>query len=140
MEHALFRNMMYDLFNRLQSKRTRVIKDRQIELLEMLLEVEKIDWYQFLDRAKVHYKHVANFSKTLGRDIGSLVQLGASEINKVGDKKWNVGIRPQWPQEVTESDSFEKIKKDAQGQDLSVPAIKGMEMSNYYKTGFNDRC
>jgi hypothetical protein len=86
MERALFRNMMYDLFNRLQSKRTRVIKDRQIELLKMLLEVEKIDCYQFLDRAKVHYKHVANFSKTLGRDIGSLVQLGASEINKVGDK------------------------------------------------------
>jgi hypothetical protein len=35
---------------------------------------------------------------------------------------------------------FWKNQKDAQGQDLSVPAIKGMEMSNYYKTGFNDRC
>lgn len=116
MERALFRNMMYDLFNRLQSKRTRVIKDRQIELLKILLEVEKIDWFQFIDKAKVHYKHVANVGKTLGRDINSLVQLGAIEIKKVGEKKWDISIRPQWPQEITESDFFEKIKKMPKGK------------------------
>jgi len=116
MERALFRNMMYDLFNRLESTRKRVIKDRQIALLKILLEVEKIDWYQFFDKAKVHYKKMANIGKTFTRDIGSLVQLGAIEIKKVADKKWEVAIRPQWPQEITESDFFEKIKKMPKGK------------------------
>jgi Fic family protein len=116
MERALFRNMMYDLFNRLESTRKRVIKDRQIALLKILLEVEKIDWYQFIDKAKVHYKDVANVNKTLTRDIGSLVQLRAIEIKKVAEKKWDVAIRPQWPQEITESDFFEKIKKMPKGK------------------------
>jgi Fic family protein len=116
MERALFRNLMYDLFNRLESTRKRVIKDRQIGLLKILLDVEKIDWYQFVEKAKVHYKKTANFSKTLMRDIGSLVQLRAIEIKKVGEKKWDVSIRPQWPQEITESDFFEKIKKMPKGK------------------------
>ena len=116
MERALFRNMMYDLFNRLESTRKRVIKDRQVELLKMLLEVEKLDWHQFIEKAKVHYKNMANVNKTIGRDIRSLVQLGAIEIKKIAENKWEVGIRPQWPQEITESDFFEKIKKIPRGK------------------------
>jgi Fic family protein len=116
MERALFRNMMYDLFNRLESTRKRVIKDRQIALLKILLEVEKIDWYQFVEKARVHYKSVANVNKTLIRDIRSLIQLRAIEITKIAENKWDVGIRPQWPQEITESDFFEKIKKMPKGK------------------------
>jgi len=116
MERALFRNMMYDLFNRLESTRKRVIKDRQIALLKILLEVDKLDWYEFLDKAKVHYKKMANFGKTFSRDINSLVQLGAIHIRKVAEKKWEVAIRPQWPQEITATDFFDKIKKMPKGK------------------------
>lgn len=116
MQRALFHNMMYDLFNRLQSTRKRVIKDRQIALLKILLEVEKIDWYQFIEKAGAHYKNVAHVGKTLNRDIGSLIQLGAIEIRKVGERKWDVSIRLQWPQEITESDFFEKIRKMPKGK------------------------
>jgi Fic family protein len=116
MERALFRNMMYDLFNRLQSSRKRVIKDRQIALLKILLDVEKMDWAQFYGRAAVHYQHVANVNKTVGRDIGSLVELGAIEITAVDKQKWDIAIRPKWPQEITESDFFEKIKKMPRGK------------------------
>ncbi len=111
MERALFRNMMYDLFNRLQSTRKRVIKDRQIAVLKVLLEVDKIDWYQLVEKVAIHYKGMANVSKTLTRDMASLAELGAISIRKVGEKKWDVAIRPQWPQEITESDFFEKIRK-----------------------------
>jgi Fic family protein len=116
MERALFRNMMYDLFNRLQSTRKRVIKDRQIALLKILLEVEKIDWALFYERASVHYKSMANIQKTIGRDLRSLINLGAIEINKIAEQKWEIKIRPQWPQEITESDFFEKIKKMPKGK------------------------
>jgi Fic family protein len=116
MERALFRNMMYDLFNRLESTRKRVIKDRQIELLKVLLEVEKIDWFQFYQKVEVVYKNTASMSKTIGRDLNSLIQLGAIQITKIEEGKWEIAIRPQWPQEITESDFFEKIKKMPKGK------------------------
>ena len=116
MERALFRNTMYDLFNRLESTRKRVIKDRQIELLKVLLEVEKIDWTQFYQKVTVVYKNTASMSKTIGRDLNSLLQLGAIDIKKVGEGKWEIAIRPQWPQEITESDFFDKIKKMPKGK------------------------
>ena len=37
---ALFRNMMFDLFNRLKSTRQRVLAERQIALLKVLLKKE----------------------------------------------------------------------------------------------------
>ncbi|MGH6932814.1 MAG: Fic family protein, partial [Dongiaceae bacterium] len=40
---SLFREMMYDLFNRLKSTRRRVIAERQIEILKILLDVDSID-------------------------------------------------------------------------------------------------
>lgn len=116
MERALFRNMMYDLFNRLESTRKRVIKDRQIELLKVLLEVEKMDWSQFYQKVTVVYKNTPSMSKTIGRDLNSLLQLGAIEIKKIEEGKWDIAIRPQWPQEITESDFFDKIKKMPKGK------------------------
>ncbi len=108
--------MMYDLFNRLQSTRGRVIKDRQIAVLKILLEVDRIDWHQLLAKVAGDYKGMANVPKTLNRDMSRLLDLGAIEIKKVGERKWTVAIRPQWPQEITESDFFEKIRKIPNGK------------------------
>jgi len=116
MERAIFRNMMYDLFNRLQSKRKRVIKDRQIAILKVLLDVDKMDWYQFIAKVRGHYQGMASGEKALTRDIVSLLQLGTIAVSEVGEKRWEVGIRPQWPQEITESDFFEKTRKMPKGK------------------------
>lgn len=116
MERAIFRNMMYDLFNRLESKRKRVIKDRQIAILKVLLDVDKMDWYQFIAKVRGHYKGMASGEKALTRDIVSLLQLGTIAVTEVGEKRWEVGIRPQWPQEITESDFFEKTRKMPKGK------------------------
>ncbi len=115
-ERALFRNMMYDLFNRLQSTRKRVIKDRQIEILKMLLEVDKIDWQQFAVRMTVHYRNMKSPGKTFLRDIASLDKLGAIRITKVAEKKWDIAINSKWPQEITESDFFETLKNMPKGK------------------------
>jgi hypothetical protein len=116
MERALFRNMMYDLFNRLESTRKRVIKNRQIEILKALLDVETIDWHELTQRVRPHYANVANFGRTIIRDVNGLIQLGAIKVTKVGDNKWEVSIRPQWPQEITESDFFDRVNKLPKGK------------------------
>lgn len=116
MERALFRNMMYDLFNRLESTRKRVIKNRQIEILKALLEVEFIDWHELTQKMRPLYADVTNFGRTIIRDVNGLNQLGAINVNKVAENKWEISIRPQWPQEITESAFFEKVNKLPKGK------------------------
>lgn len=116
MERALFRNMMYDLFNRLASTRKRVIKDRQIEILKTLLEVEKIGWHALYEKMQVHYSRVKNFHRTIIRDVTGLIQIGAINVKKLDGNTWEVSIRPQWPQEITETEFFEKVNKLPKGK------------------------
>lgn len=116
LEKALFRNLMYDLFNRLETTRKRVIRDRQIEILKLLLEVDTIDWYQMVGKVKPYYGNLKNLGKTLLRDVSSLIDLGAIKIQKVEENRWNVSLRPEWPSEITESEFFKIIKNLPKGK------------------------
>ncbi len=116
MAKALFRNMMYDLFNRLASKRQRVIKDRQIELLKSLLSVESIDWHEFVSKSTPMYHRLKSPSQALQRDVLNLLNLGAVRIDKVSEGKWKIAVRLEWPSEITESAFFQKIKEMPKGK------------------------
>lgn len=109
MQVALFRNMMYELFNRLDSPRKRVIKERQIELLKFLLEVETMDWHDLRRKMEPYYAKVTNFQRTIVRDVGGLIDLGAVAVNETSKGKYSMSARLQWPQEITESDFFRKV-------------------------------
>jgi hypothetical protein len=52
---ALHRDMMYDLFNRLQNKRTRVIGERQISIRKTLLEADEMDFSNLVIRIQGAY-------------------------------------------------------------------------------------
>lgn len=116
MAKALFRNMMYDLFNRLITKRQRVIKDRQIEILKLLLSMDSVDWHELLQKTSMIYAGIKNPTKAFVRDMANLANLGAVRIEKVAEKKWKVAVRLEWPSEITESAFFEKIKQMPKGK------------------------
>jgi Fic family protein len=116
MQRALFRNMMYDLFNRLQSTRKRLIQDRQIELLKLLLPIEGMDWFKFTTVSLKYYEGLNSPTKALRRDVLGLMNLGAIRIEKVAENQWNVLVRLEWPSEITESEFFEKIKHMPRGK------------------------
>jgi Fic family protein len=119
MAKALFRNMMYDLFNRLENTRKRVIKDRQIELLKLLLDVEEIDWHQFVEKIRPIYGKFKSPGKALRRDVAGLMVLNAIDITKLEENRWKIFIKLEWPSQITESDFFEKIKKLPKGKTYS---------------------
>jgi Fic family protein len=52
----LFRTLMYDLFNRLKSPRRRVIAQRQIEVLKLLLAVESAQWPRVIEQLQPIYR------------------------------------------------------------------------------------
>jgi Fic family protein len=116
LEKAVFRNLMYDLFNRLETTRKRVIKDRQIEILKLLLEVDSIDWHQMVTKIRPYYGKLKNYGKTLIRDVSSLSELGAIKIQKVQENQWTISLRLTWPSEITETEFFKIIKNLPKGK------------------------
>lgn len=106
---ALFRNIMYDLFIRLQSTRRRVIAERQIEILKILLDNNQtLD--QLHKRVSNLYKGLSNPSKAFYRDVNQLIALKAISYNKVQDT-YHMFVRLEWATEITESDFFKQSKE-----------------------------
>lgn len=105
---ALFKDVMYNLFIRLQSSRKRIIAQRQVEILKVLL-----DSPQILDNLhkKVHhlYKDLKNPTKAFYRDVNILIGFKAIGYTK-NENIYNMFVRLEWATEITESEFFKHLK------------------------------
>ncbi len=114
---ALFRNIMYDLFDRLQSTKRRVIAKRQMEILKVLLKRGTMDLYVlWRELFEPNYKPLKEPWKAYVRDVLSLDHLQAiaivmSDTGTEGKKKYDLHIRLEWATEVTGTAFFEQVKK-----------------------------
>jgi Fic family protein len=107
---SLFRNLMYDLFGRLKTPRRRVIAERQVEILKLLLEADQMDLVEIIAKTARVYGSLGNPVKALVRDLSELIRLGAIKVEKQEGKPPRLQIRLEWPTEITETAFFERIK------------------------------
>jgi Fic family protein len=113
MKKAIFRNMMFDLFSRLQGKRKRVIADRQIALLKIMLEIESAELGELMRKSGPHYANVEPI-KAFVRDVNGLLHLRALTVETSeheGSAFHIVHINLDWPQQITESQFFDTIRR-----------------------------
>lgn len=107
---ALFRNMMNDLFYRLKSPRKRVIAERQVEILNILLETDEMAVANLVNRTVRLYHGLKDPYRGLIRDVIALIDLGAVRARKVNEVSY-IQINLEWPSQITESHFFEVIKR-----------------------------
>lgn len=105
----LFRNMMLDLFNRLRTPKRRVIAKRQIEILQLLLGVDWMDLDQIIQKTASSYNTLNNPRKAVIRDLNDLITLKAVKYEKLPDNRYRLGVRLEWPTEITETDFFRHL-------------------------------
>ena len=115
----LFRNIMYELFGRLKSQRKRFIAERQLEILKILLDVDFMEIDRLIKTTERMYSTLKNPFGGLVRDLLNLETLNAIAINQIGENRWKVSIRLEWPTEITETAFFEKIKQYPKAKTLS---------------------
>src|ERR1035438_7455488 len=109
---------MYSLFNRLETKRKRVIGERQVEILKILLEEERIHPFNFYLRMEPLYVSIKDGMGAFLRDLSQLESLKAIHI------RWNssdmdaelVSINLDWPQEIDEGEFLRRMKAMPQGK------------------------
>src|SRR5467141_4388177 len=107
----LFRNLMYDLFNLIRTPRQRVIAQRQIVILKILLGVESIEWRELMKQLMPTYRRLKNAIKAMVRDVNNLSNLGAITVEEFGERQFRLKVRLEWPTEITETAFFEKLRK-----------------------------
>jgi len=116
---ALFRDVMYDLFGRLESKKKRVIAHRQIEILKLLLRENSIEVKALEQKTIQFYRSLNNPVHALLRDLHQLVNLKAVSVRQEQHKLW-IGVRLEWPTEITQTAFFERVKNFPKAKSVSL--------------------
>ena len=107
---ALYRNTMTDLFGRLKSPRKRVMSNRHVQLLNLLLDEEHITLAE-LEKRMPHVYHMKNPYKALIRDLNYLIELGAVGTTRLPENAgFLIVIRLDWPTRITETEFFRHVK------------------------------
>jgi hypothetical protein len=113
----IFRNLMHDLFVRLQSTRKRVIVKRQLLLLENLLNTDgPIEFFKLADSVIKYYGERKIPYQAIARDINKLMALGAvrvttSEAPQGKQLLYHVQIVLDWPSTITDTEFFTRLAK-----------------------------
>lgn len=108
---AIFRDVMYDLFNRLKNTRKRVIAERQLQMLKLLLENDEMRLDDYFDRADPLYSTLKVPHQALGRDLTMLLNLGAVTARKDDEGTWFVAVDLDWATRITQTAFFKEMMK-----------------------------
>ena len=107
---ALYRNTVTDLFGRLKSPRKRVMSDRHVQLLNLLLDEEEIILTDLTKRT-VHLYRMKDAYRALIRDLYYLIELNAVWANRLPENAgFLISIRLEWPTKITETEFFRHVK------------------------------
>lgn len=118
----MFRNLMYDLFDRLQTPKKRVIAMRQIEILKLLLKIDTVEWPEFSRMAAGIHRTLSKPEMALVRDINYLRELGAVRVWRDAPDSPRIFLRInlEWPAQITETEFFEKTRRFSKAKPHSL--------------------
>ena len=118
----MFRNLMYDLFDRLQTPKKRVIAMRQIEILKLLLKIDTVEWPEFSRMAAGIHRTLSKPEMALVRDINYLRELGAVRVWRDAPDSPLIFLRInlEWPAQITETEFFEKTRRFSKAKPHSL--------------------
>ena len=116
----LFREFANSLFGQLRSPRRRVLAERQLRILDILLDIDSIHLNSLLERAQTHYEHLKFPDRALFRDISELYLLGAILIGGPSD---NIALNLDWPQDFSESELLNAYENMPTAASTNHPAM-----------------
>ena len=118
MQKELFLNMAYKFFNRLSSRRRRVLGERQIKILKILLDSGPLRWSDIRVRSAIEYAGLKNPTEAAARDVINLMELGALTLRQEKDHS-ALEVHLDWPSEITETEFFDRVENLPRGKTTS---------------------
>jgi Fic family protein len=106
---AVYRNVMFDMFQRPKTARKRVIAKRQIKILTLLLE-RSMSLEELANSTEALYGTLKNPDRALSRDLYELIWLNAIEAKLAADGEYELFVRLAWAMEITEAEFLRQVK------------------------------
>ena len=107
-QKAVFRNTMYDMYGRLETKRKKVLADRQLSILKLLLENDEMNVMDINKRLELSYSTLKNSLSAFVRDINGLIYLRSVNLDR---ENFTVSLNLDWPKEITEVEFLKNLKE-----------------------------
>ena len=115
---VLFREFARSLFGKLRSPRRRVLAQRQLHILETLLDSGPLELDDLVIRVQALYEGLMHPDRALVRDLIGLIQLSAV----VADGR-TITINLEWPQQFAESELLERYESMPSAVSAAHPAM-----------------
>ena len=121
-KRTLFRQFAQSLFGQLRSPRRRVLAERQLQVLESLLDSPIQDITDLLHRTGGEYRNLKYPRRAWVRDVSNLLDLGAVRIDDDGIITLNL----DWPQELSESELLHRYESLPSAVSANHPAMAAL--------------
>lgn len=117
-QRTLFREFARSLFGQLRSPRRRVLADRQLIVLEILLDVGSISLTELAGRVWADYQSLKFPGRALVRDLVGLLELSAITLD---DDR--VAANLDWPRHSSESELLQRLESMPAAASARNPAM-----------------
>ena len=121
-KRTLFRQFAQSLFGQLRSPRRRVLAERQLQVLESLLDSPTQDVTDLLHRTVGEYRSLRYPRRAWVRDFINLLDIGAVTIDENG----TVALNLNWPQELSESELLHRYEDLPSAVSANHPAMAAL--------------
>ena len=116
---TLFRQFAQSLFGKLHSPRRRVLAERQLHILESLLDSPTPETTDLLLRTVSEYRHLKYPGRAWVRDVINLRDIAAIRIDENGI----IALNLDWPQQLSESELLDRYENLPSAVSASHPAM-----------------
>ena len=121
-KRTLFRQFAVALFGRLRTPRRRVLVERQLAMLESLLEAGASNPFELMGRTEAHYTTLKYPDRAQIRDIVDLFDLGALQFGDDG-----IRVNLDWPQQFSESELIERLERVTSAASTNRPGMANLQ-------------
>ncbi len=120
-KRTLFRQFARSLFGQLRSPRRRVLAERQLTMLEALLDAGAIEVSELLRRTSPNYAHLRFGERAQIRDINGLLVLNAIQIDR-----GLITVNLDWPQQTSETNLLREYENMPSAVSANHPAMAAL--------------
>ena len=121
-KRLLYREFARSLFGRLRSPRRRALAERQLELLEILMDSGPVGLFDLIDRAGGHYTKLKFPDRALVRDLIEIIRMSAVSYSTDDDEDY-FAVDLDWPRKFSESELLEMYEQMPSAASASHPAM-----------------
>ena len=122
-KRTLYREFAHSLFVRLRSPRRRALAQRQLRILNMLLDRGAVSLSDLIDQTSEHYRDLKFPERAMMRDIIGLIDLSAVEL-----KDDHIVANLDWPQQFSESELLEQYERMPSAASTNHPAMAELSL------------